>query len=510
MAMMTLSEAVRDTGGRQHGADVPIEAVQIDGRRLAPGALFVAIRGDRFDGHDFIGQAAQAGAAAAMVSAQAYDAGCANAALGLPLAIVEDTLAALGQLASVRRRRLRGPLVAITASNGKTTIKEMTAAILRAESALHGSTPLAVAADPAALEAAAAASVLATPGNLNNEIGVPLTLLSIGSAHRYAVIEMGMNHQGEIARLTRIAQPDVAVIGNAGVAHIENLGSREAIASAKGEIFEGLKAGGTAVINADDRFAASWRALAGANRIIDFGLEHAAEVSARWQLDATGADLSLRTPMGEVQVRLPAPGLHNVRNALAATAAAIACGAGLDAVLHGLSAFRAVAGRLRLRPAQHGALLIDDSYNANPDSALAAIEVLAEREGVRILVLGDMGELGVQAAQMHAEVGAAAKHFGVDRLFTVGVNSARASEAFGAGARHFDEIDPLVAEVQTLLGSQVSVLVKGSRFMRMERVVDALADLQAELRADLRAEPRADARVETDGSVAGRAVSGAH
>ena len=477
--MMKLSDAVHITGGSQRGDDLPLETVQIDSRRLQRGALFVAIRGERFDGHDFIEQVAAAGAAAAMVSAQAFAAGCARNAPALPLVIVDDTLVALGRLATASRKRLRGPLVAITASNGKTTIKEMTAAILRAESTLHGTTPLPVSSHPAAFEAAAEASVLSTPGNLNNEIGVPLTLLGVNSSHRYAVIEMGMNHRGEIARLTRIAEPDVAVIGNAGVAHLENLGSREAIAEAKGEILEGLKAGGTAVINADDRFAGLWCKLAGSSRILDFGLEHAAAVSARWRLDETGSDLRLRTPLGEAQVRLAVPGLHNVRNALAATSAAIACGAGLDAVLNGLSGFRAVHGRLRLRPALNGALLIDDTYNANPDSALAAIEVLAEREGMRILVLGDMGELGPQAPQMHAEVGAAARHFGLDRLFTLGSNSAMASQAFGAAARHCADVDELVAEVRTLLAPQVTLLVKGSRFMRMERVVEQLRDPMA-------------------------------
>jgi len=472
--MTTLAEVARVTGGSLHGQDVAITAVQIDSRRLVPGALFVAIRGERFDGHDFLAQAAAAGAGSAMVDAAAVASGVASFGARLPMVVVDDTRAALGRLAADRRQRLRGPLVAITASNGKTTIKEMTAAILRAEAALHGTTPLAVAADPAAFEAAAAASVLATPGNLNNDIGVPLTLLALDARHRYAVIEMGMNHRGEIALLARIAQPDVAVIGNAGVAHIENLGSREAIAAAKGEIFTGLKPGGTAVINADDRFSGLWRDMAGASRIIDFGLEHAAAVSARWRLDDAGADLRLRTPVGEAQIRLHAPGLHNVRNALAAAAAGIACGAGLDAVLNGLSAFRPVAGRLRRLPARAGATLIDDTYNANPYSVLASIEVLAERDGVRILVLGDMGELGAGAAQMHGEVGAAARHFGLDALYTLGMQSARASEAFGTPARHFSEIDELVAALAPALGPDVTVLVKGSRFMHMERVVDRL------------------------------------
>ncbi len=480
MALMMLSEAARATGGRLSGLDVPIEWVTIDSRRLAPGALFVAIQGETFDGHDFLAQAVAAGASAAMIGSHALAKGCSAVVPGLPLVVVEDTRVALGQLAAAHRAQLRGPLVAITASNGKTTIKEMTAAILRAQAALHCAAPLAAPADPLDADSAAAAAVLATPGNLNNEIGVPLTLLGICPAHRYAVIEMGMNHPGEISRLTRIAQPDVVVIGNAGVAHIENLGSREAIAQAKGEILEGLRPGGTVVINADDRFAGLWRGLAGTKRVVDFGLEHAAAVSARWRLYEDGAALSLRTPLGEVQARINVPGLHNVRNALAATAATIACGAGLDAVLAGLDGFRPVAGRLRLLPGLGGSMVIDDSYNANPESALAAIEVLAERDGVRVLVLGDMGELGAGGPQMHAEVGAAARHFGLDLVLTLGEQSARASEAFGLPGRHFRDVDELVAAARQVLDPKVTVLVKGSRFMRMERVVGQLAATPAD------------------------------
>lgn len=475
MTLMKLSDVARITGGRLAGEDAPFESVTIDSRSLVPGALFFAIRGEHFDGHDFLGQVARAGACAAVVGSPVPGAHGAAGATGLPLVVVDDTRVALGQLAAAYRARLHGPLVAITASNGKTTIKEMTAAILRAQAALHDTAPMAVRADPVAFEAAVAASVLATPGNLNNEIGVPLTLLAIRPAHRCAVIEMGMNHRGEIARLTRIAQPDVVVIGNAGVAHIENLGSREEIAAAKGEIIEGLAPGGTVVINADDRFAGFWRALAGANRVVDFGLEHAAAVSARWRLDPEGAELALRTPLGEVQARIGATGLHNVRNALAAAAAAMACGAGLDAVRNGLAGFRPVAGRLRIIPGLEGSTVIDDSYNANPDSALAAIEVLARRKGVRVLVLGDMGELGPDAPQMHAEVGAAARRFGIDQVLTLGEQAARASEAFGSAGRHFTDPGDLVATARRLLDARVTLLVKGSRFMRMERVVAQLA-----------------------------------
>jgi len=464
IAPWRLSEVARATGGELRGADRAVPAIGIDGRALPTGALFVAIRGDRLDGHRFTGQAARGGAAAAMVERSAVLAGLEQPP-GLALVVVEDTRIALGRLAGERRRTLRGPLVAITASNGKTTMKEMTAAILRAEARLR----------PPAGEAAAEA-ILATAGNLNNEIGVPLTLLRIESSHRFAVVEMGMNHAGEIARLTRIAQPDVAVIGNAGVAHIENLGSREAIAAAKGEILEGLRPGGTAVLNAEDRHIALWRRLAGTHAVIDFALAGPAAVGARCTLDATGADLVLRTATGEARLRLPVPGEHAVRNALAACAAAGACGAGLDAMVAGLESFVPVGGRLAPLRARNGATLIDDSYNANPDSACAAIDVLAARPGRRVLVLGDMGELGADSPAMHAAVGAHARARGIDAMLALGRDTPHAVAAFGAGAVHHDTPQALVEALESWLQPDTTLLVKGSRFMRMERVVEQLCD----------------------------------
>jgi UDP-N-acetylmuramoyl-tripeptide--D-alanyl-D-alanine ligase len=468
IAPWTLSEVARLTGGELRGVDRAVPCVAIDGRALPPGALFVAIRGERHDGHRFAAQAVQAGAAAAMVERSALAAGTQLPA-GLALVVVEDTRVALGRLAGGRRRSLRGPLVAITASNGKTTMKEMTAAILRAEARLRA---------PAGERVAPA--VLATEGNLNNEIGVPLTLLRIEPSHRFAVVEMGMNHAGEIARLTRIAEPDVAVIGNAGVAHIENLGSREAIAVAKGEILEGLRPGGTAVLNAEDRHIALWRRLAGAHAVVDFAIGRPAAVGADCRFDATGTEVALHAASGEARLRLPVPGEHNARNALAAAAAAMACGAGLDAVVAGLQDFTPVHGRLQPLSARHGASLLDDSYNANPDSARAAIDVLAALPGRRVLVLGDMGELGPQAPTMHAAVGAHARASGVDALLATGRQARHAVEAFGAGATHHETLDSLVEALEPWLQPQTTLLVKGSRFMRMERVVERL---RAEARA---------------------------
>ncbi|HET9702000.1 MAG TPA: UDP-N-acetylmuramoyl-tripeptide--D-alanyl-D-alanine ligase, partial [Burkholderiales bacterium] len=382
----------------------------------------------------------------------AADAAPRFAGASIPLLVVADTRIGLGELAAHWRGKFRMPLVALTGSNGKTTVKEMLASILR--------------------EAAGApAAVLATQGNLNNDIGVPLMLLRLGPGHRYAVIEMGMNHAGEIAYLTRLARPDVALITNAGSAHIEFLKTREGIARAKGEIFEGLAPGGAAVINADDDFAGLWRAAAGARRVVDFGLVQAAAVSAGCRIGPEATELHLRLPGAEVDTKLRVPGLHNVRNALAAAAAAVALDVAPAAIARGLAAFSGVKGRLQRVPAIRGATLIDDTYNANPESVAAALDVLAAAPGKRLLVIGDMGELGSGAAALHAEIGRKARACAVDALLALGEASVHAARAFGPGARHFERIEDLLAELENLLAPGVTVLVKGSRFMRMERVV---------------------------------------
>jgi len=445
--MMRLSEAAAAVGGKVLGNDVDFRCVVSDSRAIQGGELFVALRGERFDGHDFVADCLRQGAAAAMVARQVADAG--------PQLLVADTRLALGQLAAYWRDRFSGPLAAVTGSNGKTTVKEMLAAVLRA-----------AAGDEAA--------VLATQGNLNNDIGLPLTLLKLHAAHRYAVLEMGMNHPGEIAYLTRIARPDVALINNAQPAHLQGLGSVEAVARAKGEIFEGLAADGVAVINADDAHAGLWRGLAGGRPILTFGLDHPAEVSASCRLRPDGSDIALRTPAGEATLALPLPGLHNVRNALAATAAASALQVPLEAIVRGLSSFGGVRGRLQRKPGLRGALVIDDTYNANPASMRAAIDVLAACAGTRILVLGDMGELGEQAVQQHAEIGAAAKAAGIEALYCLGELSRGMAAAYGTGAQHFADAEELLEAVRPQLREGVAVLVKGSRFMHMERVVQGL------------------------------------
>ena len=463
MSMMRLSEAAHAIPAELRGEDRAFDAVGTDTRALSPQALFVALKGDRYDGHDFISQAVQKRAAGAMIQKSGLGIEDRGLSGRLPLLIVDDTKKSLGTLAAYWRNKFDMPLVALTGSNGKTTVKEMLASILR--EACSAQTPVL---DPQSC-------VLATRGNLNNDIGVPLTLLELEAGHRYAVIEMGMNHAGEIRYLARLAAPDVALINNAGAAHVEFLGSVEAVARAKGEIFEGLKPDGTAVINADDRHAGLWRELAGGRSVVDFGIEHRAAVSATYQLSWLESEIVLKTPQGVARALLKAPGLHNVRNALAASAAAVALKVPAPAIAKGLERFSGTRGRLQRKAGVRGAMLIDDTYNANPDSARAAIAVLAQAPGKRLLVLGDMGELGPGAAEMHAEVGRRARESGVERLLTLGELSAHATRAFGPGARHFTRIEELLAEIENALAPDVAVLIKGSRFMRMERVVKAFA-----------------------------------
>jgi UDP-N-acetylmuramoyl-tripeptide--D-alanyl-D-alanine ligase len=461
MSMMRLSEAARALPAELRGEDRAFDAVGTDTRALSPQALFVALKGDRYDGHDFIAQAVQRRAAGALVQKSGLRIEDRGLSDRLPLLIVDDTRKSLGTLAAYWRNKFDMPLVALTGSNGKTTVKEMLASILREACSAQSSIL-----DPQS-------SVHATRGNLNNDIGVPLTLLELNAGHHYAVIEMGMNHAGEIRNLARLAAPDVALINNAGTAHVEFLGSVEAVARAKGEIVEGLKPEGTAVINADDRHAGLWRELAGGRRVVDFGIERRAAVSATYQLRWLESEIVLKTPQGEARAVLKAPGLHNVRNALAASAAAVALKVPAPAIAKGLARFSGTKGRLQKKAGVHGATLIDDTYNANPDSARAAIAVLAQAPGKRLLVLGDMGELGPGAAEMHAEVGRCARESGVERLLTLGELSAHAARAFGPGARHYTRIEDLLAEIENALAPDVAVLIKGSRFMRMERIVQS-------------------------------------
>lgn len=448
--MMTIREAAEVLLGHVRGDDATFTGVSTDTRTIKRGDLFVALRGERFDGHAFLDQAQAAGASSAMIDAQR------ERATALPMLIVGDTRVALGTLASTWRGRFAIPLVALTGSSGKTTVKEMLAAILR-------------------VAAGGADAVLATRGNLNNDIGMPLVLLELRASHRYAVIELGMNHAGEIGYLTKLAAPDVALITNAGRAHIEYLGSEDAIASAKGEIFEGLRQDGIAVINADDRYAQKWRDLAGKRRVILFGLTGSADVTAKHRQQALESELTLKTPGGEAALTLHAPGVHNVRNALAAAAAAVALDIPVETIAAGLESWAGVKGRLQVTPAGEGVTLIDDTYNANPESMRAAIAVLAHCGGAKLLVLGDMGELGARAPELHRELGALAKQAGINRMLTLGEHTISTAKAFGPGASHHASVEELVAELKRAIEPGSTVLVKGSRFMKMERIVAALA-----------------------------------
>jgi UDP-N-acetylmuramoyl-tripeptide--D-alanyl-D-alanine ligase len=453
--MLDLASAAQALGARRVGGNAEFMRVNTDSRDIRSGDLFVGIRGERFDGQAFAAQALGAGAVAAMVSDIPRDAGA-----GARLLIVPDTRVALGQLAAYWRARFAMPLIAITGSNGKTAVKEMLAAILR--------------------QSAGESGVLATVGNLNNDIGMPLTLLQLRAQHRYAVVEMGMNHLGEIAYLSRLAKPTTALINNAGTAHIGKLGSTEAIARAKGEIFEGLDTAGTAIINSDDAFSDFWRGLAKSRRVVDFGLDRKAAISARYELAAAGSLVTIVTPESQFVATLNVPGLHNIKNALAAATAAYALGIDQKAVVAGLAAFRGVKGRLQHKRLASGTTLIDDTYNANPESMMAAIAVLAAHAGRKVLVMGDMGELGDTASAMHAAIGVFAKRAGVERLFALGDLSAEAVRSFGDGGAHFATIEDLVAAIAGVLGRDTTLLIKGSRFMRMERVVEALGAVNGE------------------------------
>lgn len=459
--MMSLSEAARALGARTT-AEAQFTSVGTDSRALVPGQLFVALRGERFDGHEFVLQAGTAGAAAAMVD-QAWFAAHGTEA-DLPLLVVADTRLGLGQLAAAWRERFEIPLIGVTGSNGKTTVKEMCAAILRAQAAAEGVGPDAV---------------LATRGNLNNDIGLPLMLLSLRAGHRAAVIEMGMNHPGEIAYLAGLARPTVAIVNNAQRAHLEGLGGTDAIAREKGAIYSGLVEGGIAVINADDPAAGLWRQMNADRPCCDFGIEHPAQVHAEYQLRGLASQIELHAPEGSTSFELPLPGLHNVRNAVGAAAACLAAGASLEAVASGLSGYAGTRGRLQRRTGASGALVLDDSYNANPDSVRAGIDVLTSLPGRSILVLGDMGEIGQTSAQLHDEVGGYAKSQGVDQLFALGEMSAVAASNFGDGGWHFGKIEDLIAALRKQLTPDTVVLVKGSRFMRMERVADAICAADA-------------------------------
>jgi UDP-N-acetylmuramoyl-tripeptide--D-alanyl-D-alanine ligase len=444
----TLSEAARVVGGELRGEDRPYGCVCTDSRTLKPGALFVALRGPNFDGAAFVQAAAAQGAIGALVE---------RATPGvLPQVLVPNTLRALQELAKNWRADFTLPVVAVAGSNGKTTAKEMTAAIL-----------------------SRMGLCMATHGNLNNHIGVPVTLMRLEAAHRSAVIEMGANAIGDVAALMRIARPTVGLITNAGAEHLEGFGNLDGVAKGEGETVSCLDPQGTAIINADDAYAGYWRGISGANRIVTFGVHARADFSAKNVFQGIergefATRFTLICPLGERAIMLKAGGAHNIGNALAAASAASAAGASLEDIALGLADFRAVAGRLQLKAGTRGSWIIDDSYNANPSSVRAALEVMRSLSGATWLVLGDMAELGEVSHDSHAHIGSYARDCGIKRLFAMGPLSSRAVETFGAGGEWFADADSLTRRLQSELSPGVTVLIKGSRINRLERVVQAL------------------------------------
>jgi len=444
MLSCTLADVARWTNGRLHGADARVEGVAIDSRHAMAGALFVALKGERHDAHDFAADAKKNGAAALLVDREL--------AIDLPQVVVDDTLFALGELARAVRARSGARVIGITGSNGKTTVKTLLASIL----SRHGRTHV-------------------NAGNFNNEIGLPLTLLAMPADTEYAVLEMGAGKPGDIAYLARIAQPDAALVNNVAAAHLERMGSLQGVAETKGAIYRALPVDGLAVINGDDVFADYFAVLARGRRILNYGLLRNAQIGATVEAGAESSGrFRLLTPTSGVEIELPLRGRHNIANALAASALAIGLGVPLATVKAGLENAPAVPGRLARIAHASGATLVDDSYNANPGSFAAAIAALASETGERVLVMGDMAELGVDTQRLHADVGALAKRSGIERFYAVGRHAQAASDAFGANARHFADQSALIEALRGELRGGVTLLVKGSRSSAMDRVVRAL------------------------------------
>lgn len=440
MITMPLSQAADIVGGRLAGEDGVFRGLCHDTRTLRPGQLFVALHGERTDGHRFVDHAIASGAAGTLVEGEAK---------AEPAIIVEDSLTALGALAAGWRQKFDLPLIAITGSNGKTTVRSMTASILQQQF-----------------------DCLSTHGNFNNEIGLPLSLSMLNADHQRAVIEMGAGRPGDIAYLCRIARPLICLINNASAAHLEGMGSVRQIAETKGELVANLSVDGIAVLNVDDDHFGLWKAMSTGAKVVTFGLEDNADVAllARTANADGSQSISIRTPFWKGDLRLHCLGVHNAVNALAATAAALAAGATKESVVAGLEAFRPVDARLQRRQLEAGWTLIEDSYNANPASVEAGVDVLCEQSSPTVLVLGDMAELGPDAEALHFQVGARAKRAGVDHLLGVGPLSRHAVQAFGENGRHFASKDELVAALLDIMESGGTCLVKGSRSARMEDV----------------------------------------
>lgn len=438
--MMSLSTMSAVLDGKLVGQDCQFASVSNDTRTLGRGALYVAIKGERFDGHDYIDNAAANGAVAAMVDHPV------NA--NIPYVEVSDTKLSLGKLASYWRQQLDIKVAALTGSNGKTTVKEMTASILAQMGKVH-----------------------ATAGNYNNDIGLPLTLLGITPDDDFAVIEMGANHPGEIAYLTEITKPDAAVINNAGAAHLEGFGSLEGVARAKGEIYSGLREDGVAIINLDDQYASYWQTICSQLNQLTFGLNAKADFTAT---EIQGQSFALNSPIGSCQINLQIPGRHNISNSLASAALASAVGADISAIQKGLNAFAGVKGRLQKKLSACGAVVLDDTYNANPGSLEVAVDVLMSFSGNHYFILGDMRELGDDATSIHEQAGLLIKQKGVECLLTLGELARHAAKSFGEQAVAFNEFEALADYLKSKLTKNDVVAVKGSRGMHMERVVDAL------------------------------------
>ena len=444
MTPLSLSSVSSHIKGLRYGPDVSFERVSTDTRTLQPGDLYVALVGESFDGNEFTMEAFDKGACAAIVSATVDHA--------LSHLRVEDTTVALGEIARMNRLASPATVVAITGSQGKTTVKEMTGSIL-----------------------GVSRRVLTTRGNFNNHVGAPLTLLELGAEHDCAVIELGASGLGEIAYTVRLTLPHVAVITNAAATHIEGFGDLQGVVRTKGEIIDGLDEDGVAVLNAGDSNTPAWRARAGRRKVVTFGLQNADYQASDIRTDTDGTmSFLLSTPRGEVRIQINLPGMHNVINATAAAAAALEAGATLADVAAGLRQARPVPGRLNVLDGQGGCVLIDDSYNASPASFKAAIEVLRGYAGTRVLVMGDMGELGADCDRAHAGVGDEARAAGIEQLWTVGAESELAARSFGQGAMHFADQDALVAYARPLLAAGMVLLVKGSRSAGMDKVVAKL------------------------------------
>lgn len=447
MIQMQLSEAAEVLHTGLCGVDRSFIGCGTDSRTLKQGELFIALQGENFDGHKFLDKAIESGAVAAMLE---HDPGHSR----LPFILVQDTKGAMGKLASSWRSKFTLPLIAVTGSNGKTTVKEMLASILSQH-----------------------AQVLATSGNLNNDIGVPLTLFGLHGQHKYAVIEMGANHPGEIAKLTAMARPDVALITLCAPSHIEGFGSIDGVAKAKAEIFSGLGADGIAIINLDDKYASQWQLIASEHQQLSFGIDEAADIRARnVQLDKVSGNgrFILTTAEAEIEIELKLLGLHNIKNALAAAACCIALDIPLNQIRDGLDIMHAVKGRMQIKSGTKQTRIIDDTYNANPASLAAAIESACASSERCWLVLGDMGELGDTAISSHIHAGKLARASGIERLYLVGELATYAAEAFGRGARHFADKESLTSTLMQEVEEGLTILIKGSRSMAMEKVVQAL------------------------------------